>query len=48
MHEVLRDCERRCIEEALRLNAGGKEDAARELGIGLSSLYRKMKELGIS
>lgn len=47
LREILRECESRCITEALRLHQGSKIEAARELGIGLSSLYRKMKELEI-
>ncbi len=47
LREVLRDCERQCIHEALRMHDGDKIEAAQELGIGLSSLYRKMKELGV-
>ncbi len=48
LRDILQDCERRCLQEALRIHDGDKIEAARELGIGLSSLYRKMKELGIS
>ena len=38
---------RRHIEEALRLHEGDKKRAAAALGVGLSSLYRKLEELEI-
>jgi two-component system response regulator HydG len=36
------------IAETLRLTAGNREEAARLLGIGERTLYRKLKEYGIS
>jgi len=41
------DAERRAILEALRRTSGNKLAAAKLLGIGKSSLYRKIKKLGI-
>lgn len=38
---------RRHIEETLRLHEGDKKRAAAALGVGLSSLYRKLEELEI-
>lgn len=43
----LRDTERRRILEALRRTDGNKAKAARLLGMGRTTLYRKMKVLGI-
>jgi DNA-binding NtrC family response regulator len=45
--EAVRRFERRHIERILRQNPDKKE-AARRLGMGLSSLYRKIGELGIA
>lgn len=39
--------ERQHIERIVRDAGGDKREAARRLGLGLSSLYRKLKELGI-
>jgi DNA-binding NtrC family response regulator len=39
---------RRHIEKTLKATDNDKKEAARMLGLGLSSLYRKMEELGIS
>ncbi|RMG72633.1 MAG: sigma-54-dependent Fis family transcriptional regulator, partial [Nitrospirae bacterium] len=39
--------ERKIILECLRNHGGNKEEAARELGIDLATLYRKMKRLNI-
>jgi DNA-binding NtrC family response regulator len=48
LRERLEAVERREIERALE-NAGGQAQlAARELGIGRTTLYRRMKELGVS
>jgi DNA-binding NtrC family response regulator len=44
--EAVRRFERQHIERILR-QSSEKKDAARRLGIGLSSLYRKIDELGI-
>jgi DNA-binding NtrC family response regulator len=44
--EAVRRFERQHIERILRLTPD-KKDAARRLGMGLSSLYRKIGELGI-
>lgn len=40
----LTDIERWAIEQTLRLTGGNREDAARILGIGARTLYRKLKE----
>ncbi|MCH2131316.1 MAG: sigma-54 dependent transcriptional regulator [Pirellulaceae bacterium] len=40
----LADIEKWAIEETLRLTNGNREDAARTLGIGARTLYRKIKE----
>lgn len=45
--EALRRFERQHIQRILRQTAD-KKDAARRLGMGLSSLYRKITELGIA
>lgn len=42
-----REFERRHIERAMARFANQKVQVAKALGIGLSSLYRKMEELGI-
>ncbi|MBN8643837.1 MAG: sigma-54-dependent Fis family transcriptional regulator [Planctomycetes bacterium] len=39
--------EKRAIRETLRLTAGNREHAARLLGIGERTLYRKLKEYGL-
>jgi hypothetical protein len=36
--------ERYCIEEALKLTHGNREEAARILGIGERTLYRKIQD----
>lgn len=48
LRAATRNFERKHIYEALASFANNKVQAARALGIGLSSLYRKMDELGIS
>ena len=35
------------IEEALAATGGNKAEAARRLGIGRQTLYRKIKKLGL-
>ena len=40
----LSEVERRTIEEAVRVLDGDKQAAARLLGIGKSTLYRKLRE----
>jgi DNA-binding NtrC family response regulator len=42
--EPLREMERRAILQALSENDGNKAGAARLLGIGKTTLYRKLKE----
>jgi two-component system response regulator HydG len=42
------EIERLFIEETLRITAGNREDAASMLGIGERTLYRKIKEYGLS
>ncbi len=44
---TLESIERSAIETALRRNGGHRSKAAKELGIDPSTLYRKMKTLGI-
>jgi DNA-binding NtrC family response regulator len=43
----LEQLEKRAIRETLRLAAGNREQAARMLGIGERTLYRKLKEYGL-
>jgi DNA-binding NtrC family response regulator len=38
------DYERRCLEHALRVANGSKIEAAKMLGVGKSTLYRKLQE----
>lgn len=47
LKEVIREFEKRYITEQLILHRGSREETARTLKIGLSSLYRKIDELGI-
>lgn len=46
--KTLADVERLCILETLRLTGGNREEAARMLDIGERTLYRKIKEYGMS
>ncbi|HAI13979.1 MAG TPA: sigma-54-dependent Fis family transcriptional regulator, partial [Phycisphaerales bacterium] len=39
--------EKQAIREALRIHAGNREAAAKMLGIGERTLYRKLKEYGL-
>jgi len=43
----LEQLEKRAIRETLRLAAGNREAAAKLLGIGERTLYRKLKEYGL-
>lgn len=43
----LEQLEKRAIRETLRLTAGNRETAAKMLGIGERTLYRKLKEYGL-
>ncbi len=43
----LQQLEKRAIRETLRLTAGNREQAAKLLGIGERTLYRKLKEYGL-
>jgi len=43
----LTEIERLFVAETLRVTAGNREDAARMLGIGERTLYRKIKEYGL-
>jgi DNA-binding NtrC family response regulator len=43
----LQQIEKRAIRETLRLTGGNREQAARLLGIGERTLYRKLKEYGL-
>ena len=47
LRDALHVYERVHIETVLRRSAGDKRQAADKLGLSLSSLYRKMNELGI-
>jgi DNA-binding NtrC family response regulator len=40
--------ERSLIQEALTMHQGNRALAARELGVNLSTLYRKIQRLGIA
>ena len=44
----LEEVERHYISEALKISAGNREEAAKMLGIGERTLYRKIKDYGIS
>jgi sigma-54 dependent transcriptional regulator, acetoin dehydrogenase operon transcriptional activator AcoR len=46
--ESIRDMEREAIESALQNTGGNVTQAARTLGIGRNTLYRKMKTFGIA
>ena len=48
LKEALRDFERQHIISSLRRHKYDKVEAAKHLGIGVSSLYRKLDELAIS
>jgi two-component system response regulator HydG len=43
----LQQLEKRAIRETLRLTGGNREHAAKLLGIGERTLYRKLKEYGL-
>jgi DNA-binding NtrC family response regulator len=43
----LRSAEEQLIESALKRNQGNRQRTARELGINASTLYRKIKALGL-
>ena len=45
---LLKDLERIAIERALKLTGGNRKDAAERLGIGLRTLYEKLKLYGIN
>ncbi len=47
LKEVVDDAERTAIEEALEATAGDVVAAAKRLGVGRSTLYRRMGDLGI-
>ena len=47
LRDALRQCERRQIQQALIRCRGNKARGARIMGIGLSSLYRKLDEYGL-
>ncbi len=48
LRAAVRKYERLHIERVLRECASDKREAAKRLGLGLSSLYRKLEELGQS
>jgi two-component system response regulator HydG len=43
----LEQLEKHAIRNALRVSAGNREQAAKMLGIGERTLYRKLKEYGL-
>ncbi|HID23300.1 MAG TPA: hypothetical protein EYP14_12980, partial [Planctomycetaceae bacterium] len=45
---IFADVERFYIEKTLLLTEGKREEAARILGIGERTLYRKIKEFGLN
>jgi transcriptional regulator of acetoin/glycerol metabolism len=45
---TLRDMERLMIQAALRAHQGNRDKAARQLGIPTRTLYRRLKEFGIT
>ncbi|MGP0066937.1 MAG: sigma-54-dependent transcriptional regulator [Isosphaeraceae bacterium] len=47
LRSALRDYERQHIQRVLRDCSDDKRETARRLGLGLSSLYRKLEELGL-
>ncbi|HZW30051.1 MAG TPA: sigma 54-interacting transcriptional regulator, partial [Isosphaeraceae bacterium] len=47
LRQAVRDYERQHIQRVLRDCGDDKRETARRLGLGLSSLYRKLEELGI-
>ncbi len=47
LHRDMKNYERECIKSALIATGFNKIKTAKFLGIGLSSLYRKIKELDI-
>ena len=47
LRQAIREYERQHIQRVLRDCEDDKRAAARRLGLGLSSLYRKLEELGI-
>ena len=44
---VLEEIEKNYIAETLKLTTGNREEAARLLGIGERTLYRKLKEYNL-
>jgi DNA-binding NtrC family response regulator len=48
LHQAMRNYERQFIIHVLDKCDGNKSQAAKSLGVGLSSLYRKIDELGIN
>jgi len=47
LRDLVGGFERKLILDRLAVHGGNKEDTARELGIDLATLYRKMKKLGL-
>jgi DNA-binding NtrC family response regulator len=47
LRAAVRDYERHHIQRVLRESGDDKREAARRLGLGLSSLYRKLEEIGM-
>ena len=44
---TMEEAERQAIERALEANRGNLSDVARQLGIGRSTLYRKLEQYGL-
>ncbi len=47
LKEILRSAERRALQQALELTNGNMSAAAKRLDIGRSTLYRRLKDLGL-
>lgn len=47
LDQVVRQAERAAIEAALQASGGCRTQAAQQLGVSVSTLYRKLRELGI-
>ena len=45
---TLQEAERQLIANTLKTTAGNRQEAARQLGIGERTLYRKIKDYGLS
>jgi transcriptional regulator of acetoin/glycerol metabolism len=45
---AIEDCERQLLSDALAATQGRVEEAAKRLGLGRATLYRKLSALGLS